>query len=135
LGLFFYFIEYGIEYRFQTYHASEDHQCETSSFIEKVYALRSEADVCSYRLAAEKLNPPPAPAVVPPPPPTPAVLLLPPASAIPPNVRADSTLRPQGRGKHRAGEGGNACVRADASVSARTHVRIRADAELLPYRR
>jgi hypothetical protein len=39
LGLFFYLIEYGIEYRFQTYHASEDHQCETSSFIEKVFML------------------------------------------------------------------------------------------------
>jgi hypothetical protein len=45
LGLLFYLIEYGIEYRFQTYHVFEDHQCKASSFIEKVYALRSEADV------------------------------------------------------------------------------------------
>jgi hypothetical protein len=64
-GLFFYLIAYGIEYRFQTYHASEDHQCEASSFIKKVYALRSEADVCSYRPAAEMLKPAPCPCCCP----------------------------------------------------------------------
>jgi hypothetical protein len=71
LGLVFYLIEYGIEYRFQTYHASEDHQYEASFFIEKVYALRSEADVCSYRPAAEMLKPAPYPCCSPTPTPYP----------------------------------------------------------------
>jgi hypothetical protein len=49
-GSFIYTVgEYFIEYLFQIRHVSDDHLCEASSFIEKLYALRSEANLCLYK--------------------------------------------------------------------------------------